>query len=264
MSAVFPALTALEQCASPCSARSGRPSTSGARSARSRRSTRAPSSLTSVGLEADRDTLAVELPYGRKRALELDDARARSGDAAPRRADAGHGARGARAGGRAHPRRVPRPAPSCSSQAQPLGRAGPRHARDGARAARCSRRSYAEVSLRSGGPRGVHRSGAVTTPAAPGAAARRGPARVLRRVARPPRRRLRGGRWRARTLPRPERLGTHHHLKAILGLVGRRTGSVVVSGRGDGRYAHAPDHAARDRLLPGRARRLRASPPRRT
>jgi branched-chain amino acid transport system ATP-binding protein len=72
MSAVFPALTALENVRVALQ----RPLGTSFHFWRAERTlealdARALELLTSVGLEADRDTLAVELPYGRKRALEL-------------------------------------------------------------------------------------------------------------------------------------------------------------------------------------------------
>jgi len=72
MSAVFPALTALENVRVALQ----RPLGTSFHFWRAERTlealdARAVELLTSVGLEADRDTLAVELPYGRKRALEL-------------------------------------------------------------------------------------------------------------------------------------------------------------------------------------------------
>ncbi len=72
MSAVFPALSALENVRVALQ----RPLGTSFHFWRAERTlesldARAVELLTSVGLEADRDTLAVELPYGRKRALEL-------------------------------------------------------------------------------------------------------------------------------------------------------------------------------------------------
>ncbi|WP_242340243.1 MULTISPECIES: ABC transporter ATP-binding protein [Anaeromyxobacter] len=72
MSAVFPALTALENVRVALQ----RPLGTSFHFWRSERTldaleARAVELLAAVGLEADRDTVAVELPYGRKRALEL-------------------------------------------------------------------------------------------------------------------------------------------------------------------------------------------------
>ncbi len=72
MSAVFPALTALENVRVALQ----RPLGTSFHFWRSERTldaldARAAELLAAVGLEADRDTVAVELPYGRKRALEL-------------------------------------------------------------------------------------------------------------------------------------------------------------------------------------------------
>ena len=54
-------------------------------------------------------------------------------------------------------------------------------------------------------------------------------------------------------------------LRAIMGLIGARTGSIKVKRHRDHRPADAPDRPARPRLLPGRARHLLAAcRPRRT
>jgi branched-chain amino acid transport system ATP-binding protein len=71
ISAVFPHLTCARTCASRCSASAAARSISGTRSACSTLQRSRDGAARDVGLADYRELTAVELPYGRKRALEL-------------------------------------------------------------------------------------------------------------------------------------------------------------------------------------------------
>ena len=217
-----------------------------------------------------RDTVTVELPYGRKRALELATTLALEPEVLL--LDEPTQGMGHEDVGRvvALIRRVAAGAHRAHGGAQPLGRAGPRAPVTVlARGSVLAEGSYAEVSQDPGRPRGLHRSaprerpGRAPRPSScgcatctPSTASRTSSTGWTSTV----------GDGRAGDAARAQRLGPDHDAaRSILGLVDRRTGSVVVNGHETIGMAAAPDRPARASATARRsAASSRASPPRRT